>query len=409
MRTASKIVALIALLSLFHTAAAAETWDETMRAAASNNDQILSARKAEESSEWSYTRAWTAFLPQINGSVSFSQTTAGSDEAASKSYSYGVNATEYLFRGLQNYYGLRSAYANVELSKASLRKTESDAYYTLRLAFIDLYMAQQNISISTTILDRLRENSRLIQLRYNSGTEDKGNLLYTKASESQGEYNLSSARRDLALARLQLKRLAGVDILTAEGEAEITMEALPDAGTLTASSPSYAMAKYTLELAEIADMNTVGEFLPTISLTGSWQRNGPDWPPENESKSWGLNLSLPIFPGGSNFVDKMINGINLDKARSDFEATRKSALFTIEQDLQNTGRSIDALNVALIFLAASAERAKIADEKYLNGLMTYNDWDTIIKNYISAQNQVLSAKSSALQAIAALKNSYGGY
>lgn len=408
MRTASKIVTILILLLISSFSSAfGETWDD-IASLAKSNDQLVSAGRQLESARWSYNRAWSGFLPQISLNASYSERLGGGTSETTGSYSWGINATQSLFKGMQNYYGLKSSWANYEQTNASYKKTESDVYYGLRSAFVGLYIAQENLDLSSKILAQLKENARLIKLRYDSGREDRGNLLSTQASAKDGEAAVSSAKRELELARLKLFQLTSREVVKAEGPLDLTFEASPDFPALNDGSPALLMAKYQLEVADIAAQNTIGEFLPTLSLSGNYSKSGSDWPPEGENKSWGLNLSYSLFPGGANFADKMINDINLEKARKDYEIVFKDNLYTIEDAHRRVKDSVDALEVRKIFLDAAAERSKIADAKYLNGLITYDEWNRITNDYISAQKSVLQARRSALEAAAALKNSYGG-
>ena len=407
MRTASKIVIISAFFLSLFSAAFAATWSD-IAATADNNDELISAGKQLEGARWSYNRAWSTFLPQVSLNASYSENLNGGTSETTGSYSWGIRATEYLFQGMQEYYGLSSSWANYEMTFASYKKTESDVYYELRSAFIGLYIAKQNIVLSNKILDQLNENARLIKLRYNSGREDKGNMLSTQASAKGGEADVSAAERDFGLAKLKLFQLTSLEVDNVEGPLDVTFEASPDFGSLNDNSPALLTARYQLEITDIAAQNTVSEFLPTVSLSGNYSKAGNTWPPESENKSWSLNLSYSLFPGGANFADKMINDLNLEKARKDYEITRKNGLFNIEDAYRQLKNAVDALEVARVFLDAAAERSRIADAKYLNGLITYDEWSRITNDYISSQKSALSAQRTALTALAAFKNSYGG-
>jgi outer membrane protein TolC len=408
MRTAREIVVLFIILLLTASASPGASWEDISRTA-TTNDELVSAGKQLESARWSYNRAWSGFLPQVSLSGSYSENLADGADAATKSYSVGVNATQYIFKGLQNYYGLMSAYSNYQHTLANYKSIESNVYYNLRVAFFDLYIAQENLDLLNKILSQLKENARLIKLRYDSGREDRGNMLATVASERDGEATVSAAKRQLDLAKLRLFQLSSMEVEKVDGDANVTYEANPDFASLAESSPSYAMARYQLEMTDIAAKNSIGEFLPTLSLSGNYSRKGPDWPPDTSNKSWGLNLSYPLFPGGANFADKIINDLNLEKARRDFESSRKDILYNIEDAYRAVRDAADDLDVRRIYLEAAEERARIANAKYLNGLVTYDEWNRITNDHISAQKNLVSSKRSVMQAIAAFKNSYGGH
>ena len=58
-------------------------------------------------------------------------------------------------------------------------------------------------------------------------------------------------------------------------------------------------------------------------------------------------------------------------------------------------------------LEATALRYKIADQNYRNGLMSFEDFDTITGNYVSQQEAYLSAELNAVLAEAAWEEARG--
>jgi len=398
-------VLIILLLFLLTGQAFPINWDEARTLMQSKSNELISARKQLESSEWSYRRSISTFLPQLSASASMSEDL----NALSKTYSYGLSATQYLFKGMEGIYSIQSAYANLEYEQASLRSTQASVYYELRSAFLDLLFAEQEVSLLEDILKQRKQNTELIQLRYESGKEDKGNLMTTQADEKQAEHDLSSARRDLKLARLKLSQLLGADVEQAQETEKIEKPAAADYDNLLKSVPAYVMAKKQLEAAELAQKATIGGFLPSLSLSGSYRRSGSDWPPDSSSKSWSLNLSYSFFPGGSNIADRAKEGADLDAAREDFERSVKDLRYSLEDVYQGYENALEALDVAKVSLAASKERAMITQAKYLNGLTGYDEWYRIENTFVSTQKSLLNYKKNALLAEALWHKTYGGY
>lgn len=310
---------------------------------------------------------------------------------------------------MSNYYNFQTAFKNYEYDAANLKKVESDFYYNLRLSYIDLFIAQEKILIANEILKKRSDNARMIKLLYESGKEDKGNYLRTKAQEEESRYNLSAAKREFDLAKYKLGQILETAVDNAEHILEIRTQSHEDTDDLSRSSPSFALAKYQLEISEISQKSAISEFLPNISLSGSYQKSGSDWPPQSSNKSLSINFSYPLFPGGSNITDYMINAIRLDKAREDFKKAEKDIYYNIKQAYKNLTDAKAAFNLQKIFLNASQERAKIAHAKYLNGLISYDEWDRLQSEFISNKNNLISSHRSALYAEAARHKSYGGW
>ena len=400
------IAVIICLLNPFGAFPA--SW-EAVAGFVQNNDDLVSSAKQADSAKWSYNKSWTNYFPHVSLSGSYSELTdSGTDEIA-KSYSTGVSVTQTLFSGFANYNALRSAYANYQMALSSYNKTLSDAYNNVRIAFIELYIAEANLDLSRQILAVLKQNTRMIKLRYESGSEDRGNLLATQAFERNGEFSVSSAKRQLESARIKLSQLVSEEISATDGSLNITYEAEPDFQKLTDASPSYIIAKFTLELADIADQDTMAEFLPTAQLAWQNRSSGSEWPTTDTSSSWSINLSYSILPGGANIADKIINDINLEKARRDLESTRKSVYLNIYDSYRALKDATENLEVSRVSMQANDERAKIANARYNNGLMSFDEWNRIIADDISSQKSNLQAKKNAFEASSQWKNSYGGW
>jgi len=385
------------------------TWEQAVEIAEKNSNELVSAQKDLESSEWNYKKAYSAFLPQLSASASMTETLSGTSSAGSKSYSYGLSASQALFKGMGGIYGIQSAYADVEYKRASLKSTQASVYYDIRSAFIDLFYAQENLKLLEKILKQRKENTGLIQLRYESGKEDKGNLMTTRADQAQAEYDLSSAKRGIKLAKLKISQLLSQDVDSADGQIQFEMPGAVDFDALLEETPSYVIAEKQLESAELSYKSTISGFLPSVSLGANLSRRGSDWPPDQESSSWSLSLSYPFFPGGSNVAERAAQSAALDGAREDFAKQAKDLRYSLEQAFEDLNDAIESLEVSKISLAANEERAKITEVKYLNGLAIYDEWYRIENSYISAQKNLLNSKKQALLAEAAWHKSYGGY
>lgn len=405
------VLTALLLIILFGVNVFALTWNETVNLAAKNSNELASAQKGLESTEWTYKKSWSAFLPQLSASASLSNSQSGTTAAWSESYSYGLSATQYLFKGTEGFYSIQSAYANVEYAKASLQSTKASVLYDLRSAFVDVLVGQENVLLLEKILKQRQENTELIQLRYDSGKEDKGNLMGTRADEAGAKYDLSSAKRDLKLARLKLSQLLESKVIKVEegvgyegrGVREVNFD------EMLMSTPTYIMTKKQLESSALAYNATISGFLPSVSLSGSLRNTGSDWPPDSTNKSWSLNFSYPFFPGGSNVADRASYSAKLNQAREDFEQSIKDLRYTLEQAYEDFYDSLEALEVSKISMVANEERAKISRVKYLNGLTNYDEWDRIESAYIQAQKSLLNYEKSAMLAEALWHKTYGGY
>ena len=213
--------------------------------------------------------------------------------------------------------------------------------------------------------------------------------MQTQADQAEAEYELSSAERDLRLAKLKLSQLLQKAVTVVEGKIGSQAPKKTDLNQLLTRTPAYLAAKKSFELAELAQKNTISGFLPSVSLSGSYRKTGSNWPPDASNRSWSLNVSLPIFPGGSNLADRVIYAAKLDQARADLISSINDLRYLLEEAYENYIDSREALKVARLSLAAAKERAMISRAKYLNGLTNYDDWDRIEKTYIQSLKSLI--------------------
>ncbi|NQT29193.1 MAG: TolC family protein [Candidatus Saganbacteria bacterium] len=397
------------LVVLLSAQVAAITWTETLSLAAQNSNQLKSAEKQFESYEWSYKKTYCGFFPQLAASASLTETRSATVSAASKSYAYGLTITQNLFGGLSGIFDVQSAYADLEYYQANLADTRANVFYDVRTSFIDLLISQQNVVLLSEILDQRKQDTRLLKMRYESGKEDKGNLMQTEADQAQAEYYLSSALRELKLARLKLSLLLKTEINSAEAEIEIPKAVQPDYKELLLASPAYLMDKAQLDSAQIASRATASGFLPSVSLKGTYSNKGSTWPPPSDSNSWRLSASYAFFPGGSNFMDSTIYKLKLEQATQDFEESEDELYYNLEDSFQGFMDALSALAVGNIYLSASSERATIARVKYSKGLLNYDDWKNTKNDYVNARKNLLADHKTALEAQAAWHQAYGGW
>ena len=410
MKNRLSLLALICgLTALLLGPAAALDWPDALKLAQQNNPDLKSAVKQTESAQWSYYRSISSFLPQVSANASTGQTTSGTLAAASQSVSYGLSVSQSLFTGLGNYFSALSAKASYDYYQAAQTMAEANLYYQLRQTFIDLTMADENINLYKEIFERRKNNAELIALRFETGREDKGAMLRTKADQADAAYNISAAEQAMALAQLKLAQLLSVEVETADTTLEVKLPAKQDYDALLALNPAYLMQLKQLEQADLALKQTASEFLPSVSLSGSYRKSGADWSSATDSNSVSMNLSYAFFPGGSNIADRVIYSVKYDKAKEDFLSARNTLRYQVESAYRGLKDAVDAVGIAELSLTASAVRAEVARTKYMNGLMTYDSWDIIENDYINAQRTLLIRKKAALYAEAAWYNSYGGY
>jgi outer membrane protein TolC len=133
-------------------------------------------------------------------------------------------------------------------------------------------------------------------------------------------------------------------------------------------------------------------FYPSLNLSqtaGKSNRNNGAW---SDTWSIGAELSFPLFSGGKDYF-------NLKSSHESFRSAvllKKNILDTNFVKLKDTFTKyleiVEKLEVDALFVEAGTSRARIAKEKYNNGLLTFDEWDIIENDLITRQKTLVQTE-----------------
>jgi outer membrane protein TolC len=412
------LLAGIILVNLELVFAKALVWEDVLSEAKKKNPGIISAHQSLKSARLSYRSAFTNFLPQLSASAgwkksssitSFESFAEGGSE--NEEFNYGISGRLSIFSGFKNSSKLKQKRTELKREEAKFKRTVSDTIYDLKVAFAQVLRGQKTISLSEEILKRRRENTQLVKLRYEAGREDRGAYLRSEADLYQAEYETSSAKRNLKTQQMKLLKEMGRDefeVITVSGVFKVALpEGISSFQELLVENPDYLVARYGVDSSKYNLRYTRGAFYPQISFSGSTSRSGPEWPLERARWNVGLSLSYPFFSGGKKIYNLKIARTDKVKSEENFREIKQEILFQLEQAYNGLIDAVENVKVREKYFIASQERAKISGVKYINGFISYQDWNTIENEFINSKKSLLGAKFNAFVAWAEWKKVLG--
>ncbi len=182
----------------------------------------------------------------------------------------------------------------------------------------------------------------------------------------------------------------------------------PDWSTLAEKHPEYLQQLCQLEAAKTQKQGAWADFSPTVYANASLGRNGPDWPPAQESWSTGLSLSWTLFNGGKRWANLYFTQAAIDQAQAMLDSLRQKLRHTLLSDYAAFQNAVENIDVTKQFLIATEERAKISEAQYSTGLITFDNWILIEDDLVSAKKNLLNAQAQALNAQAEWLHARGG-
>lgn len=394
---------------LWAAAPATLGWEASVEEAAAANPELRAARANVAAAGYSANAAHSGNLPRISAGAGYSDSSGSA--AAGSQYSTSLSLSQNLFSGFQDSARIEQGVANLAQSEARLAATKARLSQELKAAFAGLQFAQDNVTLTEKIVQRLTENLRLVELRFEGGRENKGSFLLTQATQAQARYENLQARQALASAQAQLARVLGraePEGLQVVGSVPVTPPGpAPDFARLVQQIPELLQAR-AQERAAAADIRLARSgFYPSVDVTGSVAREGENWTPDGERRTVGLNLSLPLFSGGRDYYTTKSAAASLEAASSNRDNLERQLLVRLKQTYAAYVESEEKLKVDRAFLDAAMLRAEIARSRYNNGLMSFEDWDRIENDLIQRQKAFLQSQRERVTAEAAWEQAQG--
>jgi outer membrane protein TolC len=385
-------------------------WEASIEEAAAANPELRAARANLAAAGYSASAAHSGNLPQLSAGAGYSDS-SGSAATAGTSYSTSVSLSQNLFSGFQDSARIEQGEANRVQAEAGLVTARARLSQELKSSFAGLQFAQDNVTLTDKIVQRLQENLRLVELRFEGGRENKGSLLLTRATLAQARYENLQAQQALASAQAQFARVLGraePEGLQVIGGVPVTAPgAAPDFRQLVQQTPDLLQARAQQRSAQADVTLARAGFYPSVDVTGSMARTGEDWTPDGDRRTVGVNLSVPLFSGGRDYYTTKSASASLEAAASNTDNVERQLLVRLRQAWAGYVESAEKLKVDQAFLEAAVTRAEIARSRYNNGLMSFEDWDRIENDLIQRQKVFLQSQRDRVTAEAAWEQAQG--
>lgn len=317
-----------------------------------------------------------------------------------------LSLNQNIFNGMQDLEKFRQAKELTLAAQASLRATKAQVSFNLKTAYEGYVYARSFQKLTADIIHRRYENLRIVELRFQSGRENKGSVMLSQANLNQAKFDDLQARDLKEVARVQLRKALGFE----EGqEIDVSEEIpvrnwdtrLPDFIRLANQAPDFLQALHNEVASEHAASAARGTFFPQLTFNSQAGTGGNDFYPHVPQWQIGLNLTLNVLNGGKDYANLQSAAYTRAQNESQRISTNLQDVVNLRQNYISLIEAIEKLKVDLSYKQAEEVRAEIARKKYNNGLLSFEDWNLIEddlitrqKNYLqSLQNRVLSEAS----------------
>ena len=308
--------------------------------AMANDPVYASARYALTAGEEKSIQGRAGLLPSVNAGGTYTRL---GDSMNNSTHTYGLNLTQPLFR-VANWEAYQQSKLQVAGSEVQFEQAKQDLILRVGQAYFDVLATQD-------VLTFVRANKVAIaeQLASAKRNFEVGTATITDTNEAQARYDLANAQEiaaqnDLELAQNRLQQIVGqtpaaLSVLRKDVQLSLPQPAQIDTWVTSAEQQNYGVVaqQITLEIAKREIKRNRAGHYPTVDLIAGRNYNNQVYPSAtylNQStanNSIGVQWNIPLFSGFA--VDSKVNeSISLaDKARSDLENARRTAILNARQ------------------------------------------------------------------------------
>lgn len=398
------------------------TWKESIELTVQNNAELKSSMASLEATQFQEKVVRSEFLPEFHANLDLTRNrkeapgsflSAKNTPQSQSQYAFSLSGSWNLFAGFKDKEKIQEAKAKTNLASVNWQLLKAKVSYELKSSYQGFLYALEYKKLTQDIIRRREENLRLVELRFESGRENKGSVFLSQAYLQQAKYDDLQAENAKKLAEAQLKKILGLDDFPYElAENKIPLQALagerPDFHELVLQSPEYFQASYQEEAASAAIKIAQSTYYPTLDFSGSINQTDRGFFPD-EKNHWAVKLgvSFPLFNGGRDFYQIQSAVSSWTAAKRSFEHNRRQQLTKLQEAYVNYQESEQKLAMYESFLKATLIRAEIARKKYNNGLVDFEDWDIIENDLISRQKLLLQGQRDRVVAEASWEQTQG--
>lgn len=403
---------------------------DAYRQALESDPQLAAARAAREGGEERITRGRGQLLPSVNLTGSYKQRDSEQERTSvfngreTSSISDGdYRETQYQVTLQQPLFSLTAIGAfqagKAEAARVTEAYNQAEQEAILRVAgrYFGVLAAEESLEAARAEMDAMERRLAAARQGQAVGISARTEVDEALARRDQARATLIQAENELEVSRQELAILLGE---MPDGLAGLN--GIPPARELTPAepgaweqralerSPVVAQAREAVELQEANVMSIQGERWPTVNFVASYtdiEGGVYDSGDYSQDTAYGVELSMPVFTGGSLKAKEDEARAAVREAEQNLEQARRSASLEARRGYLNARSARSSLE-AVAQAVESARTARDATRQgYRNGLNSQVELLDAEQRYYASQRDLADAKYGYLESLLALQAAVG--
>jgi len=311
-----------------------------------------------------------------------------------------------------------SAERNVEATAALRQAVELSLAAQVAQGYLELLQIDQQLEVSRRTAETRRDGLRLVRLRFDAGVVSMVDVTQAQTSLAQAEQAVSELERQRAVGEHGLSVLLGRNpgpIVRTRRLLEVPVPLELPAGIpsdLLRRRPDIVAAERTVA-ASAADIDAARKaFLPSVSLTGFLGMISPQLSQLLDVGRAGYSvtpgITLPLLTGGRLDANLDAAATRQRIAVQEYARSVQGALREVEDAIVGFEKRREQRAALERIVAASRERLRLVDLRYLNGISSYFEVLDSQRVLFDAELQLAQATAATYGSVIQLYRALGG-
>ena len=393
-----------------------------IQAALANNRDLRVALLNIEQTRAQFQIRRADLLPTVNASLSASRQPSVVNGKLTNSFSVGagISAWEMDFFGRLDSLS-DQAMAQYLATEEARKAAQISLIAAVASGWLALQADEDLLELTRQTLSSREESLRLVRLRVDHGASSELDWRQAQTLVEGARASLAQLQRQRALDVNSLALLAGQAIApellpntTGMRLSALSLRELPEGlpSDLLTRRPDIRQAEQALIAANANIGAARANFFPRISLTASAGTSSKELSGLFNSGSWAFSINpqllLPIFDSGRNQANLDAAKVGKDIAVAQYEKTIQTAFREVADALAGKTLLAEQLQAQRAQAEAEAERLKLSELRYRNGVASQIELLDAQRSLYTAQQAVIQTLLARLQAQVQLYKSLGG-
>lgn len=380
------IILILAAISAMSGNAQTLTLDDCRRMAIEQNAKMKTANNELSEAQMDKKEAFTGFFPSLSLSgggmkakdalLQMEMGPGQKMELINDGLFGAVNASLPIYAGGRIYNGYKLAKLGVEIKELQLLQNANEASLTVEQYFWNIVILEEKLRTLKSVEDLLENTVRDVDNAVNAGIRTRNDLLQAQLRQNETRSSRMDMEDELKLCKMLLAQYIGMG----ESDIEIafSMNSLPvapetifvDHHEALYSTNEYRLLSKDAESAKLQKRISMGEFLPTVAIGGSYLYNDLMGASQNSLVGF-VSVSIPISWGAPYRARR--EKYNYKNAVIRLNDGSEQLIIRMQQAKNKLVNAFEQILIARKSIEQSEENLRLSQSTYDAGTSTMSD------------------------------------